>query len=332
MDIFQSLSPSIIGQIALKLKSKSVNTGQFVFRAGEIGNKLYIQRTGKSHLFYGGINTQYFRTLKRGDVCGENVIINRKRLNSLKCQTWSEYYVLSIADIIHVLQCNFDPWTAQQKWEKIKAIVRCTMDFTNVTTPRHTILPTPVSQRKGALFTPQMSDSDSEEKTENNLHKALSLQSLQKLFNLETEKSEHRNENVLRTFKNSKQKSDLLIEIPHYNEYDICYDNNNDTNVNINNEMNGFDSDKSGGFGEQFGIYKRRQKMSAHRKSVRKKQTTKTYYDRNINIGGIPTTAPKSNNIRNVSDVFGQNPQNRSKNVSVKSQCFEETATESEQT
>ena len=74
LDLFQSLPSAITGQIALKLKSKSCNVGHKLFEAGDVGKALYIQRTGQSKLYIGESGT--FRILKRGDVCGENVVRN----------------------------------------------------------------------------------------------------------------------------------------------------------------------------------------------------------------------------------------------------------------
>ena len=44
----------------------------------------------------------------------------------MRCQTWSEFYVLDIADIVQVLVDNFDAQTAKSEWKRIKSIVRGT--------------------------------------------------------------------------------------------------------------------------------------------------------------------------------------------------------------
>ena len=124
LDLFQYLPPSIIGQIALKLKSKSCNVGHQLFESGDIGKSLYIQRTGRSKLYIG--DSGNYRILKRGQVCGENVILSRERVNTLRCETWSEFYVLDIDQIIGVLLDNFDAATAKREWNRIKSIVRGT--------------------------------------------------------------------------------------------------------------------------------------------------------------------------------------------------------------
>ena len=119
LDLFQSLPSSVVGQIALKLKSKLCNVGHKLFESGDYGNELFIQRTGSSKLYYEGKLNNY-RRLKRGDVCGENVILSRKRIHTLQAITWCEYYVLSISDILAVLKDNFDAITAQKEWDKMK--------------------------------------------------------------------------------------------------------------------------------------------------------------------------------------------------------------------
>eukprot|EP01083_Nonionella_stella_P084474 233852_1 len=119
LDIFKSLSQPIIGQIALKLKSKSVNTGHHLFVTGDCGKEMYIQRTGISKLKYAGSSHNYVE-LKRGDVCGQNAIISQKRTSTVQCETWSEFYVLDIADVQQVLQRNYPISTAKKKWNQIK--------------------------------------------------------------------------------------------------------------------------------------------------------------------------------------------------------------------
>ena len=88
--------------------------GYKLFESGNIGKELFIQRTGSSKLYHNG-KTNDYRILKRGDVCGENIILSRKRVNTLQCITWSEFYILNISDIVQVLKNNYDPKTAKVK-------------------------------------------------------------------------------------------------------------------------------------------------------------------------------------------------------------------------
>eukprot|EP01084_Bolivina_argentea_P085628 154778_1 len=128
LDIFESLPANIIGQIALKLKSVSVGENQFVYKAGDMGKVLYIQRTGKSRLIPNGV-IKYgdtWRHLQRGDVVGENCILSRRRQHSVICLMWSEFYVLDIYDIVDVLKDNFGLNDAQNEWNKIKTVIKNT--------------------------------------------------------------------------------------------------------------------------------------------------------------------------------------------------------------
>ena len=131
LDIFESLPASIVGQIALRLKAKSVGGEQILYEKGEIGRELYIQRTGKSKLTFDGNNAlspNKYRILKRGDVCGENAILDRKRMCTVVCISWSEFYVLDINDIIDVLKINYDIKTAREEWIKIKNTIKNTFE------------------------------------------------------------------------------------------------------------------------------------------------------------------------------------------------------------
>ena len=122
LDLFQSLPTSIVGQLALKLKSKSVNIGQRPFVTGDIGKTLYIQRTGKSRLYFA--NSSQYKVLRRGDVCGEHALLSCKRIDTLQCMTWSEFYTLDVDEIENVLKNNFDAETAEMEWNRIKNTVR----------------------------------------------------------------------------------------------------------------------------------------------------------------------------------------------------------------
>jgi len=58
------------------------------------------------------------RQLKRGDVIGERAIISPKRKNTVICSTFSEFYILSVQDIITILQTEY-PTTWTKRWRKM---------------------------------------------------------------------------------------------------------------------------------------------------------------------------------------------------------------------
>lgn len=125
LDIFEALDKDIIGQIALRLKSKSVGAEQWLYKSGEIGKEMYIQRTGRSKLVSKQNNGEpnRYRMLKRGDVVGENAILSRTRTDTVICLEWSEFYVLDVNDITKVLKDNYDMVTARKHWVNIKKTI-----------------------------------------------------------------------------------------------------------------------------------------------------------------------------------------------------------------
>lgn len=103
IDFFKDIDPSVLGEISLRMRSISCNEEYDLFKVGDRAKHIYIQRTGKSILKY----KKQKILLKRGSVCGENALICSKRKTTIKCQTWSEFYVLAVNDIVFVLQSEF---------------------------------------------------------------------------------------------------------------------------------------------------------------------------------------------------------------------------------
>ena len=117
LDIFKSFkkSPQILGQISLKMRSISCNENYCLFQKGDRAKEIYIQRTGESELDY---HDGYTRKLQRGDVIGERSIISPKRKTTVICDTFSEFYILSVQDIVTILQTEY-PTTWSKRWRKI---------------------------------------------------------------------------------------------------------------------------------------------------------------------------------------------------------------------
>ena len=118
IDIFGSLNnDSLLGQIALKIRSISCNENHKLYHKGSRAKEIYIQRTGCSILNYHD-NTKKNRILRRGNVFGELALISPKRKTTVTCQTFSEFYVLSISDIVDILQREY-PKNYLKKWQKM---------------------------------------------------------------------------------------------------------------------------------------------------------------------------------------------------------------------
>lgn len=117
IDIFKSFkkSPQILGQISLKMRSISCNENYCLYKKGDRAKEIYIQRTGESSLDYHDGSS---RRLKRGDVIGERSIISPKRKSTVICDTFSEFYILSVQDIVTILQTEY-PTTWTKRWRKI---------------------------------------------------------------------------------------------------------------------------------------------------------------------------------------------------------------------
>eukprot|EP01083_Nonionella_stella_P217282 780205_1 len=125
--IFASLNDSILGQIALKIRSISCNATHTLYHKGERAKELYIQRTGLSELNCHDSRKENV-TLERGHVFGEDAFVSPKRSTSVSCQTWCEFYVIPIADVIHILQNEY-PKTYLKKVKKIIDAVRAQMQL-----------------------------------------------------------------------------------------------------------------------------------------------------------------------------------------------------------
>ena len=108
LDMFTNLPLSVIGQMALKMTSTSCNSGHTLFTKGGLSHEFYIQRTGRSVLHRNTASKAgKTRILERGDVCGEYAILSGKHRDTVKCLTWSEFYVLDINDLLSVLRTKF---------------------------------------------------------------------------------------------------------------------------------------------------------------------------------------------------------------------------------
>eukprot|EP01083_Nonionella_stella_P217283 780208_1 len=120
--IFNSLPDSILGQIALKIRSISCNADHKLYHKGQRAKAIYIQRTGLSKLRYHDVRKQN-KTFVRGHVCGEDAFIRPKRHTSVTCETWCEFYVIPIVDVIDILQHEY-PYSYLKKVRNIMDAVR----------------------------------------------------------------------------------------------------------------------------------------------------------------------------------------------------------------
>jgi len=117
LDIFKYLPDKIVGKIALKLTTFSCGANKYLCRKNEIANTLFIQRTGESGT---EDDKQIYR---RGDVIGEDAILCRKRITTVMCRTYSEFYVLDIADILNTLKSHYKLKPFRKHWSKIRKII-----------------------------------------------------------------------------------------------------------------------------------------------------------------------------------------------------------------
>jgi len=116
----------LIGQIAIKMRSISCNAGHWLYKKNELGDELYIQRTGVSMIYYhhesrSHGNLRQHRT-QRGDVIGEHCLFSHKRKHSVKSLTWSEYFVVTRQDIRQVIADNYKH--SERVWQRMKEKVR----------------------------------------------------------------------------------------------------------------------------------------------------------------------------------------------------------------
>ena len=105
IDFFKGIDECVLGEMSLRMRSISCNEGYDLFKKGDRGKHIYIQRTGTSVLKNAKRGPQTL--LKRGSVCGELALIYPKRKKTVTCRTWSEFHVLAVEDIIYVLQSEY---------------------------------------------------------------------------------------------------------------------------------------------------------------------------------------------------------------------------------
>ena len=122
IDMFKSLNKSILGQIALKMRSISCNEDYELFKLRDRAKEIYIQRTGVSTMRFYDKRQQKVIQLKRGHVFGEYSILSPKRKVSVECSTWSEFYILKVNDILNILKNEY-PSTWINKWKTIRKVV-----------------------------------------------------------------------------------------------------------------------------------------------------------------------------------------------------------------
>eukprot|EP01084_Bolivina_argentea_P029704 55151_1 len=124
--IFQNeyiqLPAHIIGAIAIKCQAISCNQCFKLYAIDDIAKEFYIQRTGKSVMY--DKNGNILKHISRGDVCGEySSILFKKRKVKVQCETWSEFYSISIDDIKQILD-EYYPKSSHLKWRRIKQYVK----------------------------------------------------------------------------------------------------------------------------------------------------------------------------------------------------------------
>eukprot|EP01083_Nonionella_stella_P129893 394146_1 len=115
-DFLKHLNAQILGQFALKMRSISCNEKFCLFERGDRAKHIYIQRTGESVCDFhdGEPNIR----MKRGHIIGETACISPKRKVTVTCDTFSEFYVICVQDIISILQNEY-PNTWVKRWKKI---------------------------------------------------------------------------------------------------------------------------------------------------------------------------------------------------------------------
>lgn len=107
LDFLKSLrrsSSQILGQIALKMQSVSCNEGYCLFSRGNRAKEFYIQRTGDATVYFDDGTT---RRISRGDVVGQQSIYSPKRKYTVRCNTFSEFYILSVQEVIALMQSEY---------------------------------------------------------------------------------------------------------------------------------------------------------------------------------------------------------------------------------
>eukprot|EP01083_Nonionella_stella_P149628 475533_1 len=118
LPIFQPLNAYIRGLIALKLKSISCAGDEYLFKEGEFGQTLYIQRTGTSLIAAAAAAGDCIQS-ERGTVSGYASFIKPQRQSSLKTLSYSEFWCLDYCDVRSILKQTF-PRTWQKFWDLIQ--------------------------------------------------------------------------------------------------------------------------------------------------------------------------------------------------------------------
>ena len=110
LSLFSHIHPYVLGLLALKLKSISCNSQHYLFHKSQFGQEIYIVKSGISLMEYSphdSNSNNSYRILKRGDLFGSNIFINTQRDCTVKSITYSEYFVLTVADLLDTLKNNF---------------------------------------------------------------------------------------------------------------------------------------------------------------------------------------------------------------------------------
>ena len=121
MFIFQDLHSYVRGILSLKLKRICVNAGFDVYKYGHYAKEIYLQTTGMAMACFPSkteTNKPVLKKLKRGSVFGEECFLVPKRVSTIKCITFCEFYLMDIDDIKEVLQEYFptnDTWNKMMK-------------------------------------------------------------------------------------------------------------------------------------------------------------------------------------------------------------------------
>jgi len=126
LDLFQKLPNEVIGQIALRMTSVSCNRGYVLFEKDEISHILYVQRTGTAELIRNG---KKIRDLRRGDMCGEYVILSGQHRETVSCLSFCEFYALDCHDLLDVLRTYYHvPKEFHKQHNYIKEVLRKTLN------------------------------------------------------------------------------------------------------------------------------------------------------------------------------------------------------------
>eukprot|EP01083_Nonionella_stella_P098054 275654_1 len=126
LDIFHNeyiqLPEFIIGLIAIKTKSISCNQSFNLYDVNDTAKAFYIQRTGRSIMY--DSNDELVTELSRGSVCGEySSFLFKKRKSKVECQTWSEFYSISVDDIREILDTYY-PKSSIAKWKRMQSYLK----------------------------------------------------------------------------------------------------------------------------------------------------------------------------------------------------------------